>query len=81
MIVTLRFFSVLRESFGSAIAEVELEDGTTGSELIELLAHNNEDVNRLKGVVRLAVNDDYVELTEALKEGDEVALLTPVSGG
>ena len=81
MIVTLRFFSVLREAFGAGVVEVELEEGTTGAELIELLAANNEQVEKLHSVIRLAVNDDYVELTSVLSDGDDIAVITPVSGG
>ncbi len=81
MIVTLRLFSVLREALGSGLVEVELEEGTTGMELVELLAENQEAVKRLESVIRLAINDEYVDAGITLKDGDEVALVTPVSGG
>ena len=81
MIVTLRFFSVLREAFGAGVVEVELEAGTTGAELIELLAVNNEEVEKLQSVIRLAVNDDYIDPTSLLSVGDDIAVITPVSGG
>ncbi|MBT3449961.1 MAG: MoaD/ThiS family protein [Bacteroidetes Order II. Incertae sedis bacterium] len=81
MIVTLRFFSVLREAFGAGVVEVELEAGTTGAELIELLAVNNEEVEKLQSVIRLAVNDDYIDPTSLLSDGDDIAVITPVSGG
>jgi len=81
MIVTLRFFSVLREAFGAGVVEVELDPGTTGAELIELLAANNAEVEKLQSVIRLAINDDYVEPEAELSEGDDIAIITPVSGG
>ena len=81
IIVTLRFFSVLREAFGAGVAEVELDPGTTGQGLIELLAANNDEFAGIQSVVRLAVNDEYVELDLPLSDGDEIALITPVSGG
>ena len=81
MIVTLRFFSVLREAFGAGIVEVELEPGTTGSELIELLAANSDEFDALKSVVKLAVNDEYVDPEAVLADGDDIAIITPVSGG
>ncbi len=81
MNVTLRLFSVLREALGSGLVEVELEEGTTGMELVELLAENQEAVKRLQTVIRLAINDEYVGAEITLKDGDEVALVTPVSGG
>ncbi len=81
IVVTLRFFSVLREAFGAGVVEVELDPGTTGSGLIELLAANNEDFAALQSVVRLAINDEYVELDTPLSDGDDIAFITPVSGG
>ena len=81
MVVTLRFFSVLREAFGAGVVEVELDPGTTGAELIELLAANNEEGQKLESVIRLAVNDDYIDLADTLSDGDDIALITPVSGG
>jgi len=79
--VTLRFFSVLREAFGAGVVEVELDPGTTGTELVELLAANNEGFAAIQSVVRLAVNDEYVELESKLTEGDDISFITPVSGG
>jgi len=32
-------------------------------------------------VLRVAVNDEWVQKDRILEDGDEVALLTPVSGG
>ena len=61
--------------------EVELEPGTTGSELIELLAANSEEFDALKSVVKLAVNDEYVDPEAVLADGDDIAIITPVSGG
>ena len=81
MIVTLRFFSVLREAFGAGVVEVELDPGTTGSELIDMLAASNEEVERLQSVIRLAINDEYMEPETALNDGDDIAVITPVSGG
>lgn len=81
MIVTLRLFSVLREAFEAGVAEVELEVGTTGRDLVSILAARNNVVSRLESVIRLAVNDEYIEMNQVLKDGDDIALITPVSGG
>ena len=81
MIVTLRFFSVLREAFGAGVVEVELDPGTTGEELVAMLAASNEEVEKLHSVIRLAINDEYVDPETALNDGDDVAVITPVSGG
>ena len=71
----------MREAVEAGVAEVELEVGTTGRDLVSILAARNNVVSRLESVIRLAVNDEYIEMNQVLKDGDDIALITPVSGG
>jgi molybdopterin converting factor small subunit len=55
--------------------------GATGRELIRALAERNPAIGPLLDVSRLAVNAEYVQIDAALHDGDEVAVIPPVSGG
>jgi molybdopterin converting factor small subunit len=79
--VRVLLFSVLREGVGAGELVVPLAAGATGTALLDGLAAEHTVIARHRGVVRLAVNRCYVPLDTALADGDEVALITPVSGG
>jgi MoaE-MoaD fusion protein len=81
MRVTLLAFGMLRDLLSAAAGPVEIPDGATVRDLLD----------RCRGLVpgepvpwsalAVAVNREYVRDTHPLAEGDEVALLPPVSGG
>ncbi len=79
--LTVLFFSVLREKLGCSSLDVTLEPGSTGADLLDHLASSHEAVGMYRSFIRLAVNTAYVPETITLQTGDEVALITPVSGG
>ena len=79
--VQVLLFSMLREKLGRASLEVSLEPGATGRDLLDYLCKQYADICAYQQVVRLAVNTHYVKSDIVLGAGDEVALITPVSGG
>ena len=80
-VLRVLLFDVLRREVGSAEVTAEVPDGATGADLLDRLAAAHPPVARHRPVVRLAVNRRYVPTDTALADGDEVALITPVSGG
>ncbi|TVQ07287.1 MAG: MoaD/ThiS family protein [Balneolaceae bacterium] len=81
MELNVRWFSVLAEKRGTRSETVLVKPGTTGGELIESLSKNFEMLANYKNHVRLAVNRVYAEPEMVLHHGDEIAFITPVSGG
>ncbi|RLG51444.1 MAG: molybdopterin synthase sulfur carrier subunit [Thermoproteota archaeon] len=79
MKVKVKFFSVLRDAAGVKEALVELRDGAKVSELLEELYFRWPKLRDERDVIVL-VNGKPSSSLE-LKEGDEVALIPPVSGG
>lgn len=79
--LTVLFFSVLREKLGRSSMEVTLDHGSYGSDLLDVLGDQYETIREHRSVIRLAVNAGYAKESVALSHGDEVALITPVSGG
>ena len=74
--VRVRLFAGLRERAGSGSLDVDVPDGATVAEVWPLLGLGDEPAGLL-----YARNRAYVEPTEALHAGDEVAVIPPVSGG
>jgi len=77
-------FGVLKEWLGSAALTIELPAGATVRDLWSQLTHNSPTSVRpkpdLHGIA-VGVNAEYAVANHVLNEGDEVALLPPVSGG
>jgi molybdopterin converting factor subunit 1 len=74
--VTVRLFAALRERAGSGRRELELPQGATAGDVFAAL-----DMGAEPRGLAYAVNREYAERSLALKDGDEVALIPPVSGG
>lgn len=81
--VSLRvlFFSELRERLGLSELDVQLADEATGESLVERLATDHPALAPYRPVLRIAVNKTHRPLDVPLRDGDEVAVLTPMSGG
>ena len=81
MQLSVRLFAALRERAGTDELRLDgLPDGATVADLKrELLARFPE--LRSLDHVRAAVGNAYVDEASTLREGDEVALIPPVSGG
>jgi molybdopterin converting factor subunit 1 len=81
MQVTVLFFGVLKEMLASESHQLELPTGAT---VESVLSHYHDllpQPARLWASLAIAVNRDYAPRSQPLQEGDEVALLPPVSGG
>ena len=76
MHVTVRLFAGLRERAGTPRRELDLREGARVDEIWSSLELGDE-----PGGLVYAVNRAYVERDRELAEGDEVALIPPVSGG
>lgn len=81
MKVRVLYFALLREKIGRSEDVREVESGTTVGELWGRLCAEYPALEPMRESVSLAVNREYVERSRVLKEGDEVALVPPVSGG
>lgn len=93
MRVKVLYFGVLKDRFGAAEQRVELPDQGSVGDLLELLrgrtsnfamgngTADREQDERLWRSLAVAVNREYASTSKVLRDGDEVALLPPVSGG
>ena len=76
MQITVRLFAGLRELAGTGRQELDLADGSSVADVWQALGLGAEPAGLL-----YAVNRAYAERETELSEGDEVALIPPVSGG
>lgn len=81
MRISVLYFAVFRERIGKPKESVELAAGATVADALVELAARHDSVGKLRGKFRVAVNQDLVEESHVLADGDEVALIPPVAGG
>jgi molybdopterin converting factor subunit 1 len=79
--VTVRLFARLRDIAGAAELTRECTQGATVRTLWRELAGDYPELAPYERSISSAVNADYARMDHALREGDEVAFLPPVSGG
>lgn len=79
-LVTVRFFAAAAAAAGRREASGAWA-GLTAGELLAELAATYPKLEPLLPSLSTAVNREYVEPTHRLQDGDEVALIPPVSGG
>ncbi len=84
MRVRVLYFGVLKERFGLAEEEMDAPEGTTVGNLLRILVERTSNVKMERKMwqsIAVAVNREYGSHAVVLHDGDEVALLPPVSGG
>lgn len=81
MRVRVLAFGMLREMLPSGDFALELPEGCTVAELVARQREHSGAKERIWQALAVAVNREYAPGERVLREGDEVALLPPVSGG
>lgn len=82
MTVKVKLFAMLRERAGTSALTVEIEEGSTADQVTAELGRQaglTDLLDRLPVV--MAVNREYVHGDALVHDGDELALIPPVSGG
>jgi molybdopterin synthase catalytic subunit len=81
MTIKVKLFAILRERAGAAEISKQVAEGSTVAHIWRTL---QDDYPKLAGpTFRLlyAVNQNYVSPEHVLRDGDELAIIPPVSGG
>jgi molybdopterin converting factor subunit 1 len=81
MQISVLYFGVLKDIFGCSGTAMELEEGASVADLLQVQRGSAKAGDGLWDSLAVAVNQEYARVTDVLKDGDEVALLPPVSGG
>jgi MoaD family protein len=77
--IKLHFYALYRDLTGERVKHLEVKEGITLEGLKEEIENH---FPQLKGhPLIMAVNGEYKDSSSPLKDGDEVSLLPPFSGG
>jgi molybdopterin synthase catalytic subunit len=78
--VTVRCFSHVRHVLGDEVITLELPAGATAETVLRRVREMS-DMRLTSLPMRVAINQEFVAESAALRDGDEVALIPPVQGG
>lgn len=83
MQVKIRLFAGLRERAKIDSISVTLPDeaDVTVKQAIDVASEQVEGGLKMRGHIMIALNREYVQADHSVKDGDEIALIPPVSGG
>ena len=81
MVLRIVYFALLRERLGRSEEALELAAGSTVADAVAALTARHAVLGGLSRSLLLAVNQALVPADFPLSDGDELALLPPVSGG
>jgi molybdopterin converting factor subunit 1 len=80
-LLTILYFAALRDLAGISEEQVACPAAGNVAGLLGVLEKRHGALLGRLGSVRVAVNEEFVELSTALRGGEVVALIPPVSGG
>ncbi len=81
MMIRVLFFASLANDVGCGEVSLNLSDNATVADALLLLSRDYPAVARYRSRLATAVNLDYVGPEHGLSDGDELAMIPPVSGG
>jgi molybdopterin converting factor subunit 1 len=81
MRVIVKFFAILRDRAGASEIALDLPARSTVAVASAELARDYPGIRDYLPRAAYAVNREYVSPATELREGDELALIPPVSGG
>ncbi|MXZ17731.1 MAG: MoaD/ThiS family protein [Rhodothermaceae bacterium] len=77
----IQLYSILKSKLQADSVDLETQPGITVSEFLDLACEQYPTMAPYRSVMRLAVNQAYSRDSSIIQDGDEIAIITPVSGG
>ncbi len=79
--VKVLFFGMLKDIVGRSEDEIEVDEGARLGSVFDRYAREFPRLSGLASSIVLASNHQFCDRSAAVREGDEIAFLPPVSGG
>jgi len=80
--VKVSYYARFSDAAGTREESYTLADGSVSvADLLRVIISAHEGIEKLRKMMRIAVNKEVAEPSRRLRDGDSVALFPPLSGG
>ncbi|MBW4441354.1 MAG: MoaD/ThiS family protein [Plectolyngbya sp. WJT66-NPBG17] len=79
--VTVKLFAAYQDAYGASEIALELPEGATVEQVCDRILRDRPQLVPLKSITQFGVNLEFVSPDTIVKNGDEIVLIPPVSGG
>ncbi len=79
--ITVKLFAIYQEVYQTSQLNLEFPAHTSVAEVLNYIIAPYPQLERWRDVTRFGVNLQFVSGEKILKNGDEIVLIPPVSGG
>lgn len=79
--LSMLYFAMFREQTGKSSDQIQVPAGTKAGDVFDLVTASYPALAGMRNSTLVMINEEYAEPDQELKDGDEVALIPPVSGG
>lgn len=80
MQIDILLFGIVREKFGESRIKRNFDQNPTVENIVTMMKSEQPSLKGLNSLL-VAINDEYAENQQLVKQGDIVAIIPPVSGG
>ncbi len=81
MNIPIQLFAILKDAAKASQIEVEISENSSVAQLLGIVAREFPALEKWLPHCRVALNLEYTTVEAIVREGDEIALIPPVSGG
>jgi molybdopterin converting factor subunit 1 len=81
MKIKIKFFAHLRDLMNCETTEITVDQDASVNDVKSIIAERFPKLREHVKTVSFAIDNEYVSKDKKLKDGDEVALIPPISGG
>ena len=79
--ITVKLFAAYQEAYGISELQLNFAPKTPVKAILDSILKDKPELEQFRHITRFGINLQFVEPDTIVKDGDEVVLIPPVSGG
>jgi molybdopterin synthase sulfur carrier subunit len=79
--IIVKLFAIYQETYNQPELTLTVAENTTIADIFQMIVTEHPELSSWQAITRFAINMEFVPAHTPLKNGDELVLIPPVSGG